>query len=157
MAITVLRNLNINWEWLKMVSNVRRGLAAAGIGLISLSLTTETLKADDKEPSPVATIQHDCDGVADTATPPDPAKGTGWVTYWVAQKGAEPDITIFVTNSCECEMNMKLSSATPGTAPVVLPIRKGQTKAGTAPKASKLEIQCLRREKTKCAGTYQLW
>lgn len=154
-----------------------RRLLARGLFLVAIgSWLDRPLIAEGGEPSPPARIRQVCDGSPPkAATPPDPAHGkpavpadpgTGWASYWEAQKGAEPNITIFVTNSSVCDMTMKISSVGTDTSgklipPVVIPIKPGQTKSGTTKKASKLEIQCLVEEHSThtvyCEGTYQLW
>lgn len=130
--------------------------------LSALGPSSVDLSAEDRGASPVGKIKHDCDGEKDSADPPDPTKGTGWVSYWETATGSEVDITVFVTSSCECEMSLKLTHLGKDqfgrpSPPVVLSISKGQTKVASAPKASKLEIRCLKKEGGSCEGTYQFW
>ena len=123
---------------------------------------------DPENKSPEAAIKQKCDGKAVTKDSElNPAnkvyvfeKFEGWVKYWHSQKGGEPNEMAFsLKNTCDCDMQARLTSAEPNSTPMYLDefLKKGQTKTIQGKKPSSLEIWCSSLANKECTGTYQLW
>jgi hypothetical protein len=99
--------------------------------------------AEDANDSPIAKIKQACDDKPQT--------------YWQAQPGAEPDMTITVANTCKCEMTVDVRAKNKQGFEYGLKLRKispGKSESIPVKKAMELLISCATGD-GDCTGTYQ--
>lgn len=77
--------------------------------------------------------------------------------YWFAAKNKELDVTVFITNDCQCDMRAFLKLVGEDSD-WFIGIDPGQTQSTTVKGLKELWIECSEKgDHTDCKGTYQFW